>query len=245
MTTTHEFNVAQRIEKYRKYVSDVVKWNTICSKEGTTKEEAFNIQLKVTLEECKETLLGILQNDDREIVDGIADVIVTAGYLAESFGYFDASIEYDEEYFYYCESKNKIDYLIPSIAWLINGIVEEQNNNRKDWFSPIIPSDVIVPYIIGYNIYGDYLDQYIEAVLKSNNSKFFSFGNYYQGGVEGIEKYLNKQVEYCTNKYGHEHKNIVAVKNTYDGHVYYHMRAENGVGKILKPSTFLEPEVFL
>lgn len=229
------------IGKYKSFIEDICTWNAICSNKDMTEQEAFDIQLRVTKEEVKETLLGIIDLNHREILDGIADTIVTAGFLAQKFcDDMNDLNELDIWSMHHVDSPEDLFEYLGEIYKRINKMIAYKASFE---YAHLSNTYVLNMYAAAYKIYGEELDSYIDRVLKSNNTKYFCFSTHCT--EEHIKSTLEKEISYCRNKYAGRHENIVAVKVNYEGFDYYVIRSNHGKGKILKPSTFLEPEVFL
>lgn len=230
------------IDTYKGYISRIVDWNKICENKNATYEERLNTQYAVVIEEITETLAGLINNDKREIIDGIADVLVTAGYLIEEFG--DMKIHNYELHltntFYTNTPENQLFLELESI---LNEIKAESAKEELGT-TAINHYSLIKIYNLGLTLFGDEMDKYIEAVLDSNETKYIPEASLGRFELE-IENQLAFEVKCATETYAGKHENIVAVKTEYEGNTYYILRSDNGLGKILKPLKFKEPEQIL
>lgn len=62
---------------------NIIKWG---DEKGILESATLQAQLLKTLEETGETILGFLNNDEKEIIDGIGDIIVTLILLSQLAG---------------------------------------------------------------------------------------------------------------------------------------------------------------
>lgn len=215
-------------EKYVSYINEVVKWNSIGRLEPL--DQQLLVQVKVTEEEIKETIAAITARDYVEILDGVADVLVTAGYLAYL-------------------NKPNIDILqtINEHGGSLPNTYSEIANNLKELLLQVQESPTTIEHaqvlqVIAWarECFGfDAVTNYIEAVLESNNSKFIAF----EEGItdEQIVQVLEYELELATKKYAGKHKDLVFVRVPKGSVDYYVLRSDNGQGKILKPTRFKEP----
>src|SRR5690554_3776590 len=70
------------VSRYNEFLARVIEWNRVAKNGHKFDDDAFRLQRSVTQEELDETVAAIELNDEKETIDGIADIFVTAGYLA-------------------------------------------------------------------------------------------------------------------------------------------------------------------
>ena len=211
------------LQRYEQYVDSVIKWNQVMRAEPI--DEHMPMQIVVTTEEIRETISAISEQDHTEILDGVADVLVTAGYMAYLNG---DSIE---------------GVIWPS--WSNSRIMDVLHTMESNAVVGLSFHDNIVSVVhwATRQYSEDTVTNYIEAVLKSNDSKFIIATDI---PSTELECYITSEVHAARNKYAGQWENIVAVKRELDnGEVFYVLRADNGTGKILKPTSFKEPQEFL
>lgn len=175
----------------------------------------LDLQKKITLEEIKETEEEILNGGNPEdVAKEIADVFVTAGYMN-----------------YLCTSKSSV-----------KEFVVDDGANPKDLLESIksevrvsmAPSHQTIQKLIYWACkeYGEaFVHDWFEKKLESNESKF----------VPDEEWDEEKEIRLANVKYASKgHKNIVGVRGTFQNRPVWILRADNGKGKGLKPSTFID-----
>lgn len=211
-----------QFERYNEFLNRVIEWNKV-STYGRIKNDLDSILLQrgVTLSEIKETEDAIYANDEKEIMDGVCDVFVTAGYMyVMKSGYTDA----------YLQPVHSLESLdVNQILDLIKYQMEFENTG---------PSPQSVHKLLGWasnKFSKDAVEKSLKSVLNSNDSKYIP-----------LEEWNDSEIEYINNKYKDKgFKNIVPVNGKLNGKDVVVMRADYGKGKILKPSRFREPEIFL
>lgn len=207
-------------DRYNEFLNRVIEWNRVAKGEfHIIKEQDLKLQKSITEEELKETIAAIEDNDQQETIDGIADVFVTAGFLNYmKSGNTEAPIHTLNP-----ESYDPIELLAKIDRDRNSGVVG--------------PSHHDIQKLYGWACfqYGqDIVDTYFDSVLKSNESKFVP-----------AEQWSDEELSIATNKYATKgFTNIVAVDANFNGAPVKILRADNGDGKILKPSVFKEPTDF-
>lgn len=200
-------------EFFRKFLNHVIDWNQTFGTDFS--KERLNLQFDITLSEIEETNIAISKNNIFEIIDGIGDIIVTSGYLS----YIQTQ---KNDYIY--------EYLFDQSS-LIKSIVIDM---EKLILSRVIPPTHMIYQLLvsAQNEYGVVLvNDYLMRILKSNESKFVPEENF------DSEYELKRAIE----RYGKEFKNIVVCDGIFRDKKIKMLRADNGNGKLLKPSTFIEP----
>lgn len=62
-------------------IKEVVEWNAVARPDETFDDERIRTQSKFVIEELRETLVALLENNVVEYIDGLCDTLVTMGYL--------------------------------------------------------------------------------------------------------------------------------------------------------------------
>lgn len=220
MTWLHDFYVSN--------LERVVEWNYSANNNRSIPELLELLeenQKRITVSEINETYKGLDQNDRKEILDGVCDVFVTAGFMA--FMQFE-TLKPTRSYFNAYDNQDTMT--IMGRMYDILGMLKEQCNPE---YLRDVDSGLVAELIyLSAKLYGkDAIVQYMANVLKSNESKFVPISQW------------NESVElaHANEVYGKEFNNIVGVKREFMGNPVMIVRADNGVGKILKPTLFVEP----
>ena len=218
----------RNIDAFYGYISRIVLWNSVCSNPTSTEEQAYETQVSVTLEEIKETINGYLKNDRAEYVDGVCDVVVTAGYLA--YMNKDTSMDIDLDHVVFDREQDILNF----------GVKVEMTPEDVKLV------DVFWIFLKAMELIDEkYLHEYMNAVLDSNDTKILKFPYPYDG--QQIKDVLVSELDYVAKKYAGEFTGIVPVQyeNDVNQSQYYVFRANLGAGKILKPSQYKLPKDFL
>lgn len=216
-------------ESYIQAVKDVIKWNAIARDEKL--DDQIDVQVMVTLEEINEAFDAISKGKHKETLFEIADVLVTAGYLAFLH---DQDMETLEAIVDVNEGKSVPDGLA-ALEKMMQQIKEEQKTEHID-----------VYYLVSWAcfFYGkNTVFSHINAVLKSNESKFIQFGNGMSRSIKIF--YLSDEIKAATKKYSNRYQNITDVSRSVNNQEFFVLRADYGKGKIVKPLTYKEPDHFL
>ena len=216
----------EEINKIDDWIMRVSDWNHSCGTDPMN-DDMYQSHVNACKEELKELRdKGIGKDDETEIKDGIADVIVTMGYLAllNSKRGQSANPEFNTNLHAFCHYGDMIESHLT--------LLDTKPGN-------IAVDTAYYFYKLGQFILGmrhtEELNRYIEAVLDSNDTKILK-------GME--QEKIDYQVNFAKDKYGHEFDP--------DGIVYVETRSNTGVirsnhgsGKILKPSVYKTPQEFL
>ena len=216
----------EEINKIDDWIMRVSDWNRSCGTDPMN-DDMYQSQVNACKEELKELRdKGIGKDDETEIKDGVADVIVTMGYLAflNNKRGQSANPDFNVDLSAFCHYNEVIESHLPLLDSMPNRIATD----TAYYF-----------YKLGQFILGmrhtEELDRYIEAVLDSNDTKV----------LKGMEKEaIDDQVSIAKEKYGNEFNpdGITYVQTGPDTGV---IRANHGNGKILKPSVYKTPQEFL
>lgn len=202
--------------KYVELLERVIEWNRVAN-EGKIQTDVDN-QVEFTVDELIETEQALVRNDHTEVIDGVCDVFVTGAYLCYQL----------DEYKLPTESEVRPDHhTVLIFGQMMSCVVGEV----------VIHSDIMKLCNWCIDAYGEkrFVD-YLEAVLKSNESKFVPDSDWDE----------EKEVTRATEIYRERgYSNIMGVEGSLNGKKVWILRADNGKGKILKPSTFAEPTDFL
>lgn len=208
-------------DRYNEFLNRVIEWNRVAKgQHHIFKEKDFKLQKSITEEEIKETISAIYENDEQETIDGIADIFVTAGFL---------------NYMKTGNTESPIYKLNIETHGDPMNLINKIDNDRV--FGVGGPSHHDIQKLYGWacSQFGqDTVNTYFESVLKSNESKFVP-----------VDQWSDKELSIATDKYATKgFTDIVAVDGNFNGSPVKILRADNGNGKILKPSVFKEPKDF-
>ncbi len=267
-------NSLSTLNYFLEYVNRVAQWNAICSSTDITEQQAYDNQLRCTIEEADETKNAIAEysfeitpETKQEVMDGIADLIVTGGYLYHRFSdkntakelevvlaediYIQNLKKKNQFFMIFCSNENevKLDCLHHYVSEVHVNLqfVQDYGPSELNPYLDFVGQDVYTAYVIAKDIFGDELDTYIKAVLDSNDTKYLVF-NLETESSEQINQKLETELILCREKYAGKHEDLVAMKSSYtpmSNEVFYVIRDKNGKGKILKPSRYKHPEEFL
>lgn len=227
------------LTRFVNQIENVVKWNAVARNgEHDFSEDAIKRQGDYVSSEIRETLVGCMNYDLKETLDGIADIFVTLVYkhylqtggqlinsldpvLLETVQYHESTKAFELELY-----KNQ-EYS------LINNCVFDLllDNDNAEKLPEIKIEDLLDTMCLVEAILGVDIMDVVEHVMESNWSKFPK--------VEDTN--INYEVRTITEKMAPKgFKDIVGVVNEEHGVVVF--RTDNGVGKIMKPSSFWEPD---
>lgn len=198
-------------DEYLKYAQRVVAWNRVPN--GGKDSTNIKGQLSYTLSEVEELEDAIREFDCTEILDAVCDIFVTASYYRYQLDGFEFNGPR--------EPSNTTKFIFPDYFKILlenELIVHDDILSLINWACQEFGKGRVV--------------EYMEKVLASNDSK-------YVPDEEWSEEY---EVKVATEKYAErDFKNIVGVPGELNGMRVWILRADNGQGKILKPTTFKEP----
>ena len=207
---------------YQEYAQKVIDWNYAAGNHDVS-QEAIETQIKICRSELQETLDGIEDYDDIEIIDGIIDSFVTVSFLLHM------------KYGPHVNNGNSYSYRFPEDSLTIEKLerlVSELHSNLEK----ASMSTVNIEYMLSYLVkeYGmEKTLEWMNVVIDSNNSKFIPLAHY-EANKEEHHKYVEE-------KYAGEFENIVALNVHLGNDPVVVFRADNGKGKILKPYTMTKP----
>lgn len=208
-------------EKIENFIHYVIDWNQVLDTDISEKKLA--LQTKITLSEVQETIDSILENNEREMIDGVGDILVTAGYMIylQNEGSCDFLNETHTGFRFECPASNELLYD------MVREIKSEVETHTVDYFSLRELAAAAISRF-GESTISDYFDR----ILLSNDSKFIKKSDWDEP----------TELNHANKKYQGEFSNITAVAGTFRGNDIFMLRADGGVGKILKPTGFVEPE---
>jgi hypothetical protein len=208
----------------RTFIMHVIDWNDVISQDFS--EARNELQKSITLEEINETIMAFRDCDKVEVVDGVGDILVTAGF------------------YLYLQSGRDISFMdklmaIDSELLKETGYLDWRLDKLKDDLEDYDTVDFKMLQFIcaeAIRIFGEeYVQNYFCAILYSNESKFTP-----------IHEYNHEvEMEHVESKYKDKFANIVPVTRMFRGKEVVLLRADNGHGKLLKPTGFKEPSAFL
>ena len=200
------------------FINHVIDWNQTITSDLS--EERFVLQQDITLSEIQETIDGLMANDIREIIDGVGDIIVTAGYL----DYLDkGSKDYlDEEFEHEIDIDDRLD--------LIDLVVFAKFGTICGYVGLSLLHDILRRAEERFG--QDTVQDYLIRVLRSNESKFVHPGEFDE----------HAELALANEKYAGKFNDLVVTTGLFQGNEVKMIRADGGSGKLLKPSKFVEPE---
>jgi len=208
--------------KLPSFIRDVIVWNKVIGEDFG--EQKFDLQKKITLEEINETIEAYRANDMKEVIDGVGDILVTAGYFnylkTQSDQFLGEKIEFNSEVMpYYIGFESLLDNIKTSIL-----------RGHTCYFSLSLLAAKTI------HMYGrELVEDYFQAIIKSNYSKFIKPEDWNE----------DLEMQHVKNKYAGKFENIIPVTVTVEGQDYILLKADNGQGKLLKPTLFCEPHEFM
>lgn len=204
-------------DRYNEFLNRVIEWNRVAKNGFHNDDASIKLQKAITKEELDETSAAIELKDKKETLDGIADVFVTAGFLN------------------YMKTQNKdipIHTFIHPEAINVHKVLQLIDMDRHTSVGGPSHYDIQMLYAWACHKWSkEEVDDYFERVLSSNESKFTP-----------ASQWDDKELELAKEKYeSRGFHNIVAIDAEFNGTPVKVLRADYGKGKILKPSTFIEP----
>jgi hypothetical protein len=202
-------------EIIKKYYENIIDWNAITGN-SISNEDLRKVYTNLVDEETEETLTGLRDKDQVEFIDGVIDSLVVGSYLfalKQQADFTDYTLR---------------DLSVVELSEAINTV--EQIKSNGTIFKNIdkilsIYEDVFYTIKDSVNVFGAF-----QEVLDSNWSKFPD------------TNLVNPEEEVSLIESQGRYKGVVfSIVNTSDNLKKYVFRDENG--KILKPSTFKEPQL--
>lgn len=223
------------VQRFMEQYKNVVEWNAVArGNVHDFSQDSITRQAEYTRSEILETLKAITTQDPVEFLDGVADVFVTLTYkhfLAvngdDESDLISMAVEFleNEGRTIYKDTHAIDSQLLDTTVW----IRRENDHDVTDTSTLYGLIELMELTQAYYNV--DIFDV-IKHVMDSNWSKYPSIA----GLVEfQVQANIDHEVEYITKK-NPDFKDIVGTVNQEHQVVVY--RADNGKGKILKPSTF-------
>lgn len=221
------------LTRFVNQIENVVKWNAVARNgEHDFSEDAIKRQGDYVSSEIRETLVGCMNFDLKETLDGIADIFVTLVYknYLQTGGYIadknDETLTSLVKYYEMCKEDpvDKDNYRFQIVSERSFELLLD-NPNTDGQIELLLNLMCEAEFLFDVDIM-----DVVEHVMDSNWSKFPK--------VE--ETNINYEVRTITEKMAPKgFKDIVGVVNEENGVVVF--RTDNGVGKIMKPSSFWEP----
>lgn len=233
-STSHYMN---KFSTFNSYIDRIARWNKICANPYSSFDDAYQTQILVTVEEIKETIEAVNSFDMKEVIDGVCDIIVTAGHLA-TLNDSSKIIQLTDSEMKPQNFSLQLDYLLIKVQ-TIPGLV-----TYHDVFAIYYMACELerrLNEIISNSVKS--VDDYMVAVLESNDSKIIKINKEYPIAGQSI---LAQEETSAIKKYGEQWPDIITVKSKYeDKNFEYHvLRANYGTGKILKPLMYQHPAFF-
>ena len=218
---------------FNRQIQDVIDWNAVArNMTHTFTEKDLENQTNYTHEEVMETIAALATKDLKETLDGIGDIFVTLSYkyflMRQEFStYFVVEDLLGEELPE--GSRIKQDYML-SLASTIS------TNNLFAESLADIEFTMSLLYLLMHTaeeLYNVDMHDVVDAVMLSNWSKFPAVQNLNispEAMCEWIEEVRKR------DNVGYAYAEVAGVKRVT-------FRDNNGAGKIMKPSTFVEPDL--
>lgn len=224
------------LKTFKEQYENVVAWNLV-ARNGVHDfgADAIARQTEYTRSEIQETLDALAEDDSIELLDGMADIFVTMAYKHflvcggdVNWGQVESCIEFmsiDENgsIAEHEEFVKQNQDLIKEHLLDVTRLIMEENK------SEVFDNSSLCPMIDLINLVGFYYDvdsmDVVKHIMDSNWSKY----------SPAATADIDKEVTYISKK-NPDFKDIVGTINVEHGVVVF--RSDNGVGKILKPSTF-------
>lgn len=219
------------LQTFNQQIQGVIDWNAVARNMTHTFTQAdIDAQTGYVHEEIKETIGALATNNTVELMDGAGDIFVTLVYKyflmrGEFKGDFVPEVLTSEEL---TEPRLREDYLIFAASTLLTNNLYADSNNDMQYNMELL-------YFFLNTIeewYGVDIHAIIDEVMRSNWSKFpiYQEGFDYRGMCRVIElARLKQNVDFS----------IVLVNDD----VRVAFRDKFGQGKIMKPATFIEPNI--
>lgn len=219
------------LNTFNQQIQNVIDWNAVArNMTHTFTQGDIDAQTGYVHEEIKETIGALATNNIVELMDGAGDIFVTVVYkyflMRGEFALDFAPEELTCEEL--TEPRLREDYLIfAASTMLTNNLYADSNNDMKYcmellWFF----CNTVEEW------YGVDMHAIIDEVMRSNWSKFpiYQEGFDYKGMCRVIElARLKQNVDFSTVEVG--------------GVTRVAFRDKFGQGKIMKPATFIEPNI--
>lgn len=216
---------------FNRQIQDVIDWNAVArNMTHTFTASDLENQTNYTHEEVMETIAALATKDLKETLDGIGDIFVTLSYkyflMRQAFnGDFEVEDLLGEEL--PDDPRTKQDYML-SLASTIS------TNNLFAESLADIEFTLSLLYLLMHTaeeLYGVDIHAVVDAVMVSNWSKFPPANDVNIGAMcEWIEEIRKREnVDYSFAEVG--------------GVTRVTFRDNFGKGKIMKPSTFVEPDL--
>ena len=208
--------------KYINNVNDVLHMNCLVHGDNRNGDDKLiEGQRKLVKEECRETLAAIERIDARELVDGIADVFVTASYLA----YLTSQTN---DFYKEMKSVKPVTITAENLETILDGLWQTSGEETLSHLAGLLVVFEQLYYVLGT----------LDVVHTSNMTKFRKVED--DDGskeyAEALQKQISDDIAFIREKKGIEN---IRVENR-DGYLIY-FNADTG--KFQKPMCFVEPDL--
>lgn len=219
------------LNTFNRQIQDVIDWNAVARNMTHRFEQVdYDNQTSYVHEEVKETIAGLATNNTIEVLDGAADIFVTLAYKyflnrGVFMNDFVPELLTCEEL---TEPKLREDYLIFAASSILTNNLYVASDADMHYTMELL-------YFFLNTVeewYGVDMHAVIDEIMHSNWSKFpvFAEGTDYEGLCRVIEQAYNRQ-------------NVAFSTVEVNGTVRVAFRDNFGQGKIMKPSSFVKPNV--
>lgn len=211
--------------KYVNNMLDVLRMNCLVHGDNRNGDEKLiEGQRKLVKEECQETITAIERVDTQELVDGVADVFVTASYLA----YLTLPVMEFEELYEKLENVKPITITAENLKDILDGLWQTSGEETLSHLAGLLATFEQCYYVLGT----------LDVVHTSNMTKFRKVED--DDGskeyAEALQKQISDDIAFIREKKGIEN---IRVENR-DGYLIY-FNADTG--KFQKPMCFVEPDL--
>ena len=179
--------------KYINNVLDVLRMNDLVHGDNRNGDgKLIEGQRKLVKEECQETLAAIERVDTRELVDGVADVFVTASYLA----YLTLPVMKFEELYEKLENVTPITITAENLKAILDGLWQTNGEETLSHLAGLLAMFEQCYYVLGT----------LDVVHTSNMTKFRKVED--DDGskeyTEALQKQISDDIAFIREKKGIE-----------------------------------------
>lgn len=201
------------------YANSVALFNiTIQGSSFDVTDKSLSLQVDITREELNEYVKAVKENNVTEQLDAVCDVFVTSSWWTHiaKHSHKWCGCPYDS---------------VPLVHKMFSRPYCVKEEDVEQWM------------LFAYEKYGQKkVDEYMEAVLESNMSKFIDKDDFKDR--EEFACFLSKEEKMAKKRYAGKQENVVVCCSPYKENIWM-LRADNGKGKLLKHSLYKSPQQIL
>lgn len=238
------------VKQLKKHAQSVIDWNLVaCGGVHDLSESKLKKQFSFVQSEAEETITrGFLKGDVIEVIDGAADVFVTASYamfldLGEKFDIeaFDHVDIYPESIEHFKNNGLQVAtdlYIAHDYGYYLTAQVNDVF--LKAAYVSVKIDDIATLLYIGQEMSGIDADAALSAVMASNWTKFFNYDT-----KEDLDEAMPGLLQECDlivtrDKLDTKVSPVVCELN---GSFYVALRDHEGAGKVRKPFKYVPPKL--